>query len=294
MVSQLLQDVPGQLPNRLHSCWPIWSGGEPTIILCVRTKHCEWPSCSRVSEEETVWRNAIGTGLLLWQRGKRTGSGRQGKCSRARCQRFALERHISLMGRSIMSRARWRRCLQKHVDGASLGKRWSVWTASSPKTGPKGVCKGPTDLSTMFNGCTGVCCSSGMTAAYTLKKSRLAMALAIRLRNRLPQPLARLFAPIPNSICHHLSCLAAQCYPNPGVVGFFEHKRPQFVQFQGRGSGILWVRGDQGGTSRRKPSYFFLIQPATVVRETPNVRVRPRRLLRSWEACSISSRRASG
>ena len=75
-----------------------------------------------------------------------------------------------------------------------------------------------------------------------------AMALAIRLRNRLPQPLARLFAPIPNSIGHHLSCLAAQSYPNPGVVRFFEHKRPQFVQFQGRGSGILWVRGDQGGT----------------------------------------------
>ena len=95
---------------------------------------------------------------------------------------------------------------------------------------------------------TAVCCSSGMTAAYTLKKSRLAMALAIRLRNCLPQPLARLFAPIPNSIRHHLSCLAAQSYPNPGVVRFFEHKRPQFVQFQGRGSGILWVRGDQGGT----------------------------------------------
>ena len=32
----------------------------------------------------------------------------------------------------------------------------------------------------------------------------------------------------------------------------------------------------------------------TVVRETPKVRVRPRRLLRSWEACRISSRRAWG
>ncbi len=72
-----------------------------------------------------------------------------------------------------------------------------------------------------------------------------AMALAILLRNRLPQPLACLFAPIPNGIRHHLSCLAAQSDPYPGVVRFFEDKRPEFVQFQNRGSGILWVGGDQ-------------------------------------------------
>ena len=80
------------------------------------------------------------------------------------------------------------------------------------------------------------------------QKVRKAMALAIRLRNRLPQPLARLFAPIPNSIRHHLSCLAAQSYPNPGVVRFFEHKRPEFVQFQDRRRRILWVGGDQSST----------------------------------------------
>jgi hypothetical protein len=74
------------------------------------------------------------------------------------------------------------------------------------------------------------------------------MALAILLRNRLPQPLACLFVPSPNGIRHHLSCLAAQGNPNPGVVRFFEYKRPQFVQFQDRRSGILWVGGDQGGT----------------------------------------------
>ncbi len=55
------------------------------------------------------------------------------------------------------------------------------------------------------------------------------MAESILLRNRLPQPLACLVAPVPNGVSHHLSCLAAQSSPNPAVVRFFEHKRPQFV-----------------------------------------------------------------
>jgi len=65
-------------------------------------------------------------------------------------------------------------------------------------------------------------------------------------------------------------------------MGFFEHKRPQPIGFQRRGSGIFWIRGHQGRTEGGKLSYFFLIQVDTVVRETPNVRVRPRKLLRSW------------
>src|SRR6266849_3605504 len=94
---------------------------------------------------------------------------------------------------------------------------------------------------------TAVCCSSGMTEAETLKKSvkqwpwRYSCGIASHNRWHV------LRAPIPNSISHHLSCLAAQSYPHPGVVGFFEHTRPAFVQFQYRGSGILWVRGEQGG-----------------------------------------------
>src|SRR5258708_7910092 len=109
-----------------------------------------------------------------------------------------------------------------------------------------------------------------------------ALSQAISLRNGFPQPLARLFTPIPNRIGDHLSCLATQGNPNPRVVGFFEDKRPQFVQFQCRGSGVIWVWGKQGGSQGRKLSYFFLIQLDTVARETPNVRVRPRKLLRSW------------
>jgi len=108
------------------------------------------------------------------------------------------------------------------------------------------------------------------------------VALAISLWNGFPQALARPFAPITHRIRDHLSRLTAEGDPNPGVVRFFEDKRPELIEFQDRGRGILGIGGEQSGPQRRKLSYFFLIQLATVVRETPKVRVRPRKLLRSW------------
>jgi hypothetical protein len=81
----------------------------------------------------------------------------------------------------------------------------------------------------------------GNHASIYFQKSRLAMALAILLRDRLPQPLARLFTPLPNRIRHHLTRLTAQGDLHPRVVRFAEHERPQFVQFQCRGSGVHWT-----------------------------------------------------
>jgi hypothetical protein len=95
-----------------------------------------------------------------------------------------------------------------------------------------------------------------MTEAETLKQSvkqwpwRYACGIASHNRWHV------LRAPIPNGLSHHLSCLAAQSYPHPGVVGFFEHQRAAFVQFQYCGSGILWVRGEQGGPSGRQLATF--------------------------------------
>ena len=74
------------------------------------------------------------------------------------------------------------------------------------------------------------------------------MPLAISLCKSLPPPLTRLFAAIPNRIRHHLPALSAEGNPNPGVVRFFEHKRPEPRGFQRHGRGIRCVRGDQGGT----------------------------------------------
>ena len=128
---------------------------------------------------------------------------------------------------------------------------------------------------------TAVCCSEGDHSSIHFQKIREAVSLPIPLRNRFPQPLTRLFAPITHGIGDHLSRLAAEGNPNPGVVGFFEHKRPESIGFQRGGSGIFGIGGHQSRAQGGKLSYFFLIHLDTVVRETPNVRVRPRKLLRS-------------
>src|SRR5205807_1240012 len=57
------------------------------------------------------------------------------------------------------------------------------------------------------------------------QKGGSAKAQAILLWNGLPQPLACLFAAIPKHRGDHLTRLAAQSHPHPGVVGFVEHKR---------------------------------------------------------------------
>jgi hypothetical protein len=86
---------------------------------------------------------------------------------------------------------------------------------------------------------------------------REAAPVPIPLWNGFPQPLTRLFAPIPDRIGNHLPRLATEGNPNPGVVYFFKHKRPDLVQFQDRGRGILWIRGEQRCTQRGELSYFF-------------------------------------
>ena len=49
----------------------------------------------------------------------------------------------------------------------------------------------------------------GNHASIYFQKVRKAMTLAILLRNRLPQPLTRLFTPLPNRIRHYLTRLTA-------------------------------------------------------------------------------------
>ena len=76
---------------------------------------------------------------------------------------------------------------------------------------------------------------------------REALTSTIAVWNGLPQALTRLFASIPNRISHHLTRLAAQGNPNPRVVCFLEHKRPELLQFQDRRSRIFGIWCKQGG-----------------------------------------------
>src|SRR2546426_5106743 len=45
-------------------------------------------------------------------------------------------------------------------------------------------------------------------------------------------PLTRLFTAFTHGIGDHLTRLTTQSDPNPGVIGFFEHKRPELIEFQ--------------------------------------------------------------
>jgi hypothetical protein len=62
------------------------------------------------------------------------------------------------------------------------GKRRPVWTTSSPKTGPKWVCRGLVDLSTMSNGSTSVrafscrCCSDLKTKQASSLHLRMSLS----------------------------------------------------------------------------------------------------------------------
>src|SRR5258708_36618083 len=78
-----------------------------------------------------------------------------------------------------------------------------------------------------------------------------AMSVAISLWNGFPQLLTCFFAPMADRVRDHLPCLTAEGNPNPGVVGFFEAKRPQYVRLQRRRSGRIWGRAAQGRTPSR-------------------------------------------
>jgi hypothetical protein len=78
--------APGQLPNKPHSSWFTWNGGEATITLCALTPRSEWRLCSHESEVANVWHSAIASVRQPWQRAERTGDGQLGKSSGIPCR----------------------------------------------------------------------------------------------------------------------------------------------------------------------------------------------------------------
>src|SRR2546425_7136586 len=64
-----------------------------------------------------------------------------------------------------------------------------------------------------------------------------AMSLAVSCWNGFPQAQTGLFAAITQRVSDHLSRLATQGNPHPDLLDFFEHTRPEFIEFQRGGSG---------------------------------------------------------
>jgi len=112
-------------------------------------------------------------------------------------------------------------------------------------------------------------------------KVTVTVSTLIRWRNRFPQFATRRFTSIANSIGHHLASTTAQSNPNPPFTCFFQDERPEFIEFQSGRILIFWVRLNKRLTQWRQLCSLFLIHSVTVLRATPNVRVNPRKELRS-------------
>src|SRR5258708_28927644 len=89
---QLWHAALGPRPSSPHNSWPISSGGELTIILCVPMHHSGWRSCSLENEVANIWRNATGNALQRWQREEPTDGGQCRKCSVILCRRCHAEK----------------------------------------------------------------------------------------------------------------------------------------------------------------------------------------------------------
>src|SRR5215469_15714743 len=150
MAWQLSHAARGPPHSSPHTCWPTSSGGVPTIISCVPTERCEWRSSSREREGASWWRNATGNELRRWHLAEQPDDGRQARCSHAPCRRFPLERLTSQRWVQVSCRGEMGKGAHRSTRmEAHAGKRRPVWTASSPKTVPKWVCRGLGDLSTI-------------------------------------------------------------------------------------------------------------------------------------------------
>ena len=78
-----------------------------------------------------------------------------------------------------------------------------------------------------------------------LPKIAGAVSCSIGRWNGFPQATTRLFAAISHCVSDDLPRLATQSDPDPGLIGLFEHKGPEFIQFQHRRLRIVGIRLNQ-------------------------------------------------
>jgi len=99
--------------------------------------------------------------------------------------------------------------------------------------------------------------------------------------NGLPQATTRLFAAISHRVSDNLPSLAAERYPDPGLLRLLDHKGPEVIQFQHHRLCIVGIRLSQRFAEALAVWWLFFLQAITQGREPPNVLSSPRKLLRS-------------
>jgi hypothetical protein len=101
---------------------------------------------------------------------------------------------------------------------------------------------------------------------------------AIRLGNGLPETLAGPFAAIPDGSGHALFESDDTTPSKSPPAGSCEQHRTTTHPVRA----LPWTRQEPASRSVEEGSAVFFIHVTTVWRETPKVRCKPRRLLRSW------------
>ena len=107
----------------------------------------------------------------------------------------------------------------------------------------------------------------------------VANALFVRFGNRTPEQLAGGFTPSAYDAGYDLPRPLTECQPYPASVMLTAYKRPQLIEFEYNRFGVVGV--DQRISQRWCVQGFFLSHAVTVVLDTPNVRLIPRKLERS-------------
>jgi hypothetical protein len=116
----------------------------------------------------------------------------------------------------------------------------------------------------------------GENTPVSLPKITERVAARVGARNASPEVQTTGFAAVTDEVRHNLAGAAAQRPPYPALIGFLEHKRPQFVQFQH----VLHLGFDQRRFHGRESPPSFPSSAPGVLRERPNMRAMPRKLAR--------------
>src|SRR5262245_14205684 len=109
----------------------------------------------------------------------------------------------------------------------------------------------------------------------------IASSSAVLRGNRLPELATCAFIAIAQGISNNLACFSTKSQPYPDFISLLRNEGPELIKFERVAVRFAWIRINQGRSQRWELLGFFLSQLITVLRATPNVRSRPRKLLRS-------------
>ena len=118
----------------------------------------------------------------------------------------------------------------------------------------------------------------GQDVVVTLQMVGIKGALAVGQRDATPKQTGGRIVARTQRVGDDLAGASAERQPQPDhPAPAVTDEGPQLVQFQN----VIRLGGGQGRLQGRQAQGFFLSQAVTVLRDTPKVRLSPRKLLRS-------------